>query len=127
MSWTQVFAKAAARVLLSYRLAHCSAGKFAPEYSWQQAQMAYCHERWVDGWWNETAGPNPACYCPDDSWKSMGVIPNVGKALQLAADGQRQAGLVTGVTRMMYGSIPRSWGRATNGSLAAWHSTLLSV
>jgi hypothetical protein len=90
--------------------------------------MPYCHDRWVEsiGDWNES-GPHPACYCPDDAWKSITVIPTVGQALQLAAAGRRQAGAVTGVTRMMYGSIPKSWVRKADGTLAAWAGTLMSV
>lgn len=90
--------------------------------------MPYCHDRWVKGKWNDTTGPNPACYCPDTDWKDITVIPNVGSALQNAANGgASEAAVVTGVTRMLYGSIPRSWGRMANGSLAAWHNTLNSV
>lgn len=55
-----------------HRLAHCSAGRFAPEYSWQQAEMPYCSEGWADGTW--TTGPNQACFCPEDSWRSMTVV-----------------------------------------------------
>ena len=79
--------------------------------------MGYC----VD------AFPNPACYCADDDWKSMTVIPNVGRALALAAQGNPLGGVVTGVTRMLSGSIPDSWGRQANGSTAAWGATLTSV
>jgi hypothetical protein len=115
---------------LSCRLAHCSAGKYAPEYSWQQAQTPYCHDYWQNGMW-VNGGPNQACYCPDSDWKNMDVIPDVGKALDLAASGStpaaRQAGRVAGVTRMLYGTIPSTWGRMANGSLAAWSSKLISV
>lgn len=112
------------------RLAHCSAGKFSPEYSWQQAQMPYCHDYWQDGQW-VNGGPNQACYCADSDWKNMDVIPDIGKALDLAESGStvaaRQAGRVAGVTRMLYGTIPSTWGRMPNGSLAAWSSKLISV
>jgi hypothetical protein len=58
-------------------------------------------------------------------------VPLVGNALLTAENGQtaaaRQAGATTGVTRMLYGSIASTWGRKANGSLAAWHNSLLSV
>lgn len=90
--------------------------------------MPYCHDCWVEsiGDWDAN-GPHPACFCPDDAWKSITVIPNVGQALEMAAEGMRQAGKTTGVTRMMYGSIPSSWGRKVDGTLAAWAGTLMSV
>jgi hypothetical protein len=99
------------------RLAHCSAGKWAPEYSWQQTEMSYC----ISGF------PHPACFCPDDDWRDMVIIPDVGKALKLAAQGTPTAGVVTGVTRMLYGSIPTAWGSKPDGSPAAWAATLTSM
>lgn len=76
-------------------------------------------------------GPNPACYCADDDWNNMAIIPSMGEALNVAASAQsnagKEAGVVKGVTRMLYGSIPSSWGRKANGNLAAWHSSLTSV
>jgi len=91
--------------------------------------MPYCHEGWQNGNW--ISFPNPACYCPDEAWKNMAVVPYVGKALSVAATAAntaaQQSGAVTGVVRMLSGSIPRSWGRKADGSLAAWHDNLMSM
>lgn len=91
--------------------------------------MPYCQEGWQNGDWLDR--PNPACYCPEDAYKDMEVIPSVGKAFRLAEEAAtpsaRYAGVMSGVTRMMVGSIPSSWGRKADGSLAAWHEKLISV
>lgn len=104
-------------------LAHCSAGKYAPEYAWQQTQPEMCNELDADGFVNNTA-----CYCPDDSWRNMTIVPNVGAAIQeYATRGALSTTIVLGVTRMFYGSIPQSWGMKNATTPAAWSKTLMSV
>jgi hypothetical protein len=104
-------------LLLLCRLAHCSAGKYAKEYAWQQTAPEFCRDDSIGS----------ACYCPEDAWYNMTIIPSVGDALHsFATTGSLGASIKYGVTRMLYGTIPDSWG-TNNGQPAAWHKTLTSV
>eukprot|EP00879_Flechtneria_rotunda_P001495 GHRR01001651.1.p1 GENE.GHRR01001651.1~~GHRR01001651.1.p1 ORF type:complete len:2452 (+),score=566.03 GHRR01001651.1:3588-10943(+) len=105
-------------------LAHCSAGKYAPEYAWQQSQPAFCQQTdHITGYVT-----NQACYCADEEWKDMTIVPSVGTALYTyKTNGSITGTVVQHVTRMLYGSIPSTWGSNADGSVAAWANTLTSV
>ncbi|KAF8061903.1 EGF1 [Scenedesmus sp. PABB004] len=104
-------------------LAHCSAGRHAPEYAWQQSAPEFCVADGPGG-----TVTNGACFCPDDAWDNMTVVPSVGAALDAwARTGSLGATVVRGVRRMFSGTIPATWGAKADGSPAAWAQTLISV
>jgi len=103
-------------LICSYcRLAHCSAGAYGKEYAWQQDQNPLCDNVLTD------PALSGVCYCHNSSWQNVSVYPSLGQFFVNTAVPPVR------ITRMFTGTIPSTWGRLADGSLAPWAATLTSV